>query len=76
MTKDEIITMLGGQDAVDRKIRKLAMKAAEMKHISVDELLDSVCCSEGPGYVTTYREAYTAAYLEGVEEGLAKVGFL
>ena len=38
----------------------------------VDEL-DMTCYSEGPGYGTTYRDAYTAAFLGGYGEGL-KIG--
>ena len=63
----ELIEQLGGEKAVNDHIRELARPIAEKRNLDVDEFLESVCYSEGADYVTTYREAYTAAYLEGYQ---------
>ena len=65
-----LIELYGGLQALDDHIRELAIPIAEEKGMDVDELLDSVCFSGGPGYVTTYREAYRLFWLEGYQKGL------
>ena len=35
---------------------------------NADDLPNSVCCSEGPDFETTYKEVCTQAYLDGYEK--------
>ena len=61
---------LTGIERFDDKIRKRAEIIATERGMTVDELLNTVCCSEGPGYTTTYGQLYAATFLEGYREGM------
>ena len=72
ITNAELIEMLGGIEAVDAHIRKLAEPVAIKKNMTVDELLNDVCYADVPGFETTYARAYRLAYLDGVRRGMAE----
>ena len=71
INRDELIERLGGIDALKARIRERAKPIAAKKGISVDELLNTVCCVEPLGNEMTYGELYLLTYLDGYEESLS-----
>lgn len=59
---------LTGNKCFDDRIRNLASGIAASRGLTVDEFLNTVCCSSGPGYETTYGQLYAATFLEGFNE--------
>jgi len=70
MSNQDLIELLGGLETVNVHIRELAEPIARQRKVTVDELLQDVCYSEGSEYKTTYAEAYLMAYLQGVRTGM------
>ena len=59
---------LTGNKRFDDRIRNLASGIAASRGLTVDEFLNTVCCSSGKGYETTYGQLYAATFLEGFNE--------